>query len=597
MCGIIGFNWNEKRLIQSQLEILKHRGPDGSGIYSDKNVSLGHVRLSIIDLSKKGHQPMESFGYVISFNGEIYNYKELKKELKDYNFKSNSDTEVILAAYDKWGANCLNKFNGQFAFCIYDKKRKELFLARDRFGIKPLYFIKQRKEFIFGSEIKALLKFFDKKEIDKEALSQFFSFRFTLGEKTLVKNVLKFKPAHYLIYDLKASKIRRYSQYYYLKKQVIENKSFRFYKDKLRNLMEVAVKRRMVADVPVASLLSGGIDSSIITALAKKHNRNLNTFAIGFDTTNELPYASLVADKFDTNHYEFKLTKEEVLSHLDNMVYHMDEPVGDPGFLPIFVLSEQVSKYNKVVLSGDGGDEVFCGYDRYKMYHYGLRLRHLIFFDLSNDVLKRLKNMRGKDASRSFFEIIRLFDDKELQELGVEKSDAGSFWNENYKYQVTNAQEFDIKTLLPNDFFMKADKMSSAFGLEQRVPYLDHELVEFAFSIPLKYKLKLWNEKYILKESFRGTLPTEVINRRKHGFDVPIDYWFKNVLADKLKDLLAKNKHELYNPNYVYELLEKIQKRNNNAKMNFILAQKLWSILIFEMWYKQYIKNEKENTN
>ncbi len=591
MCGIIGFNWKDRKLLKKQLDLIKYRGPDDSGHFTDSKISLGHNRLSIIDLSKKGKQPMTYLNYTITFNGEIYNFKEIKEELKkhNYKFKTNSDTEVIIYAYDKWKEKCLNKFNGMFAFCIYDKKNKELFLARDRFGIKPLYYINKNNKFAFSSEIKALLAFLNKKEIDKTGLKQFFNFRFTLNNKTIVKDIEKFLPGHYMIYCLKSKSIKEYEKYYELKKQKIKNRSFNFYKKILRELMDKAVKRRMVADVPVACLLSGGIDSSIITLLAKKYNNNLNTFSIGFETTNELPFAKLVSKKINTNHYEFKINKDNILNYLDQMVFHMDEPIGDPGFLPIFVLSKQIKKYNKVVLSGDGGDEVFCGYDRYKMFQYGKTLRNFMFTDFKNDILRRIKNMKGKNDFNAFFEIIRLFDDKELKKLNIKKYNAENFWKNKYKQALLNAQEFDINTLLPNDFFMKADKMSSAFGLEQRVPFLDHELVEFAFSIPVKYKLKLWNEKYILKESYKKDLPEKIAKRRKHGFDVPIDYWFQNVLSTKLKNLLGKNNHNLYNKKYIYKLLNDIKKKRTNAKLNFILAQKLWSILMFEIWYEKFM--------
>lgn len=589
MCGIIGFNWSDKKLIEDSKNRLLHRGPDDFGTYT-KKVSLGHTRLSVIDLSKKASQPMKALNYIITYNGEIYNYKEIKKELKEYKFKSDSDTEVIIYAYDKWKEKCLEKLNGMFAFCIYDEKKDEFFIARDRFGIKPLYYYNKNKKFIFSSEIKTILLFLEKKEINKEGLSQFFNFRFTLGEETLVKYIRKLLPGHYLKFDTNKNKIIKYKKYYSLKKQEVENKPLSFYKKKLKELLDKSVKRRMIADVPVACLLSGGIDSSIITALAKKYNSNLNTFSIGFDTTNELPHAKEISEFLKTNHHEYKLNKDKVLNYLDDMVSFIDEPIGDPGFLPIFVLSKKIKKHNKVVLSGDGGDEVLCGYNRYKLFHYGKKLKHFAISDFNNDILKRLKNMKNKEKYSAFFEIIRLFDDKELIKLEIPRFNASNIWKNKYKEDLTNAQEFDIKTLLSNDFFMKADKMSSAFGLEQRLPFMDHELVEFCFSIPLKHKLKLWNEKFILKETFKEDLPKKTTKRRKKGFDVPIDYWFKNILSKRLEDVLRTNNHNLYNKNYVHYLLKKIKNKRNNPTLNFILAQKLWSILIFELWYKQTIK-------
>lgn len=587
MCGICGFNWNDKQLVISMADSLAHRGPDDSGTFAYNDVSLGHTRLSIMDLSSAGHQPMSNAerDTWIVFNGEIYNFQEVKNGLQQKKYASNSDTEAIIYAYKELGPSCLGRFNGMFAFCIYDAKKQLLFLARDRFGIKPLYYLDHHGKFSFSSEIKALLPLLSKREIDKEGLEQFFNFRFTLGETTMIKGIKKFLPGHYMIYDLKSKSIKEYKKYYEIPKKPIKG-SFQEHKKKVKELMMRSVERRMVSDVPVACLLSGGIDSSIITYLAKKYNDKLNTFSIGFDTTNELSYAKKVSEHIGTNHHEFKISKDNVLSYLDKMIYHMDEPIGDPGFLPILVLSEQVKKHNKVVLSGDGGDEVFCGYDRYKMFRYGLFLRHFMLFDFGNDILKRVKKMRGKSKYAAFFEVIRLFDDKELKKLGFGRYDASKYWDRQGG-DITRAQKFDLKTLLPNDFFMKADKMSSAFGLEQRVPFLDHELVEYAFSLPLKYKLKRWDEKYILKKAFAEDLPEEIVKRRKHGFDVPIDYWFKNVLGDKLKGLLDNRKHNLYHKEYAYELLEKMQKQNGNYKMNFILAQKLWSILVFEMWYNE----------
>ena len=589
MCGIIGLNW-EDTSIKKGVEEIKHRGPDDSGTFVKNGISLGSVRLSIQDLSSKGHMPMvsENGNYVITFNGEIYNFKEVKEKLKGYKFKSGTDTEVILNAYDKWGPKCLEKFNGMFAFCIYDKKKKEFFIARDRFGIKPLYYFDSNKKLGFCSEIKGLLDY-ENQGVDAIGMRQFFTFRFTLGDRTLVNGIKKFLPGHYMIYDLAKKKVKKYEQYYSLEKQDKSKLSYSELKKEVKEKIEKSVERRMVSDVPVAALLSGGIDSSIITALAKKHNKDLNTFSIGFDTTDESSYAKIVADKFETNHHEIKVTKDNLLDHLDDMVYHMDEPIGDPAFLPILVLSKEVKKKNKVVLSGDGADEIFVGYDRYKMLHHGSYLKKFALFTLNNPVLKRLKAMRGKKDFEEFFEIIKLFEEWELKALKVEKYDGAGFWKGLYKEKVANAQQFDIETLLPNDFFMKADKMSSAYGLEQRVPFMDHELVELAFSIPQKYKLKGWKEKHILKDAFSDVLPKEITERKKFAFHVPIDYWFKNVLGDKLKELLDSSDHGLYDKQYVYHLLEQVKESGDNYKYNFFLAQKLWSILVFEMWYEEFM--------
>lgn len=591
MCGIVGFNFCDKDKLDNCLNLISHRGPDSTGTFLDNYISLGHKRLSIVDLSTQGTQPMSKLHYTITFNGEIYNFHELKKDLKEYEFSTTTDTEVIIYAYDKWNKDCLNKFNGMFSFCIYDHQKNELFIARDRFGVKPLYYINSC--FIaFCSEIKGLIPFLDKKEIDLDGLTQFFSYRYTLGERTLLKGVKKFLPGHYMLYDLKNKNIKTYNRYYHLDLSQDKNQSFEYYKEKLYSLLDDAVKLRTIADVPVACFLSGGIDSSIITALTKQYNSNLNTFSIGFDTTNELPYARQVANFLGTNHHEFIVNKDNLFDYLDDMVWHMDEPVGDAGFLPIFVLSKEARKYNKVILSGDGADELFCGYDRYKLLYYGQYLKRLVHFDFDNDLLKKIKNMNNKTDQECFFEIIRLFDNQELKKLGLLEYDGRDLWVDTGSDSVSDAQLFDINTLLPNDFFMKSDKMSSAFGLEQRIPFLDYRLVEFSFSIPLKHKLRLWNEKYILKKTFENFLPPGIIKRRKHGFDVPMDYWFKGRLNELLIFYLKNNDHKLYNKLYIYELLEKIKSYGDNYKLNFILSQKLWSILMFEMWYDKYIKSK-----
>lgn len=590
MCGICGLGWKDERLIKRMTKKLNHRGPDGHGTWTAPGASLGHTRLAIIDLSKRGAQPMRRGNLTITFNGEIYNYKAIKEELEaaGKKFTSGSDTEVLLAAYERWDEGMLDRLNGMFAFCIYDRKKRELFLARDRFGIKPLYYTQTSKGIAFASEISSLREVMGKSAIEENGLRQFFTFRFTLGETTMLKDVKKLLPGHWMRVK-PASKKTEIKRWYQLKEQPLQDRPFSWWKRELRCHVEKAVERRMVADVPVSAFLSGGIDSSVITLLAKRHNEALNTFSMGFDTTNELRYAQTVAKSVWTNHRELTLDKETILQHLDGMVAHMDEPIGDPGFLPVYVLSKEVAKHNKVVLSGDGGDEILTGYDRYKLLKHGWHLRGMAFTDFGSDIGARLKAMRGKDEYGAFLEIIRLFDTEELERLGVKEWDARPWWKEAIgRTKVERAQSFDILTLLPGDFFMKADKMSSAWGLEQRVPFMDHELVEFAFSMPLKHKLQVWNEKKALKKAFKNDLPRAIIKRHKHGFNVPIDHWFKTTLGKRLRELLKKSDHGLYDKKYALELLKRMKSKGTNYKENFMIAQKLWSILVFELWYAQW---------
>ncbi|NQZ85563.1 MAG: asparagine synthase, partial [Nanoarchaeales archaeon] len=367
--------------------------------------------------------------------------------------------------------------------------------------------------------------------------------------------------------------------------------NFKSTKVKLFDMLDCAVKARMVSDVPVATFLSGGIDSSIITYFAKKYDKNLNTFSVGFDTTNELSHAKIVADHLGTNHYEFIINKDNVLDYLEEMVYHMDEPIGaDPGFLPIFVLSKETKKFNTVVLTGDGADEIFTGYDRYKLLHYGNFLKHFTFSKSSNQILNRLNMMKGKSIMESFFEITRVFEKDEILKLGFK--DLKPDFNKYERLKTNNLnkiQLFDIDNLLLKDFFMKSDKMSSAFGLEQRTPFMDKKIVEFGLSIPIIHRLRGWNEKHILKSVARDILPESICKRRKHGFNVPIDYWFENTLGVRLKELLDNSSHNLYNSNYVYELLDSLKSDSSSFKSRNVVAQKLWTVLVFEMWYVRFM--------
>jgi len=592
MCGICGFNWDDKNLIVKMIETQKHRGPNDSGHYVDENVSLGHTRLSIIDLSEKGKQPIhnEDDSIWIVFNGEIYNYKSTKKELikKGHKFYTETDTEVIIHAYEEYGTECLVKLNGQFAFCIFDTIKKELFLGRDRFGIKPLYYLNKNGRFIFASEIKCILNYDLERKVNKNALNEYFTYRYSLAPNTLFENIKKLKPAHYMVINLKSNNLD-IKKYFHSKISKINVNSVDEYSKKLANLLIDSVKLRMTADVPVACLLSGGIDSSIITGLASKFNSDINTFSVGFETSSELKYAKIVSDYFNTTHHELVVTNEDVLLNMDKMIYHMDEPIGDPGFFPTLLISELASKHNKVVLAGEGADEIFGGYDKYKLYVYGRKISFIFpKLNYQQEILKRIAEFSKLSESQGYSETIQVFESKELDRLEIKQNMLSNYWIKNANL-FQKMQNFDIKTLMPEDFFMKADKMSSAFGLEERVPYMDHRLVEFALNLPTRLKLHFWNEKFLLKKTFSKFLPKIIIKRRKRGYNVPMDYWFKKILNYRLLDLFKENHHNLYNQDYIYELLRRIANAGENYKKNFYLAQKLWTIYVFEEWYNKYI--------
>jgi asparagine synthase (glutamine-hydrolysing) len=595
MCGINGFNFKDEILIKNMNSTISHRGPDDRGFELFDNLSLGHVRLSILDLSSKGHQPMNFNHLTITYNGEIYNFKEIRDELtsEGYSFNSDCDTEVILAAYDRWGSDCVKKFNGMWAFVIYDSKLNKLFLSRDRFGEKPLYyyFDSSSEKFIFSSEIKSILNFDFKFSVDKNSINEIFAYRFTYSDNTIFSNIFNFQAGNNMVFDLSSSSIESYDKYYTVSLKKC-NLNFDCAKKKLFSLIDESVKARMVSDVPVATFLSGGIDSSIVTYFAKKYNSNLSTFSIGFDTTNELSHAKIVADHLGTNHHEFIINKDNVLDYLEEMIYHMDEPIGaDPGFLPIFVLSKETKKFNTVVLTGDGADEIFTGYDRYKLLHYGNYLKHFSFFKSKNQIINRLNSMKEKSLMKSFFEITRVFESDELKKLGFLEKIPNFSKYENLKTNNLNKiQMFDFDNLLLKDFFMKSDKMSSAFGLEQRTPFMDKKIVEFGLSLPIFYRLRGWDEKYILKQVACDILPKSIWKRRKHGFNVPIDYWFENTLGVKLRSLLDNSSHGYYNKDYVLSLLDSLPSLSGGFKARNVVAQKLWTVLVFEMWCERFLK-------
>ncbi len=587
MCGICGFNFSDKNLITEMISTLTHRGPDDSGNFIDDNISLGHTRLSIIDLTEKGRQPIhnEDESIWIIFNGEIYNYIDIRALLKKNNHKfyTETDTEVIIHAYEEFGIDCLDKFNGQFSFCIYDKNKNLMFLARDRFGIKPLYYYLKKGLFIFGSEIKSILRYNFKRIINKLALREFFTFRYTLAPNTILNDVYKLEPSHYILFDLKTNYLTR-KKYFGL--EINENKSYspKQIGLELFRLLNNSVRLRMIADVPVCSFLSGGIDSSIITGLASRYNDNIHTFTVGFETSNEFKYARIVSEHFNTNHHELIISNEHVIKYIDKMIYHMDEPIGDAAFFPTLLLSEEISKQFKVVLAGEGADELFGGYDRYKMFLYGRMLSYFLpKIKYRDETLRRLSNLSNKKGKQGYLESICAFNEEEMYKMKITPIRNDLMWLP-YGNTMQKMQFFDIKSVLTEDFFMKADKMSSAYGLEERVPYMDHNLVKFAINLPSKYKLYLWNEKFLLKKTFNHFLPKIITKRRKRGYNAPMDYWLKTVLRDRFHELLEEKSHTLYKKNVIINLFNKLKNSKENYKKNFFLAQKCWTAYIFEEW-------------
>ncbi len=628
MCGIIGFNWNDNILLNKSLKEISHRGPDASGKFTDKYISLGHRRLSILDLSASGKQPMsnESETIWIIFNGEIYNFKELKNQLKrQHNFKSETDTEILIHLYEESESpeEMLKKLNGIFAFCIYDSIKKILFIARDCIGVKPFYYYENKSKFMFCSEIKGIIKNDEiEREINFEGVSSFLTFRANIEEETCFKNIKKLMPGYYLIYDLKNKKISALKDYWNLKYN-IENKSINYFEEKLKNLLFDSVKKQLMSDVPYGAYLSGGVDSgTIVSIMSKFCSKPVETFSVGFEQEEhtEIKEAKFLAENFKTNHHEL-LIKEDSVKELPKIIYHLDEPMSDPTSIPIYFLSKYTKKYCTVILTGEGVDELFAGYPQYKFMKLHKNL--ISFFpDFSRKIFSSLiKNIPGNILNKGFeysselgekgierfsnfinsnklseqyLNQISIFNEQEKNNLLKLKSQnlyLKYSKNFNKKNLLNSCLNFDFKGNMVDDLLMKLDKNTMAFSIEGRVPFLDYRIVELASKIPENMKLNFLNQdKFILRKSVGNLIPKQTSNRKKKHFFVPINNWFMNELLQLKEDLLSKeyiNKQNIFNYNYI----SKINKDFKKSRLFY--SRQLWSLITFQIWYKQFIENEK----
>lgn len=519
MCGINGFNFSDEGVILKMNHSIKHRGPDAEGVYVDKNVSIGHRRLSILDLSEKGKQPMIYKNYMITYNGEIYNYLEIRDKLRSLNhqFLSESDTEVILHAYEEWGTNCVNEFNGMWAFCIYDRASEIFFISRDRFGIKPLYYYFDSSKFIFSSEIKAIREHDISLNINNLALNYFFYQKYITGEHSIFKQIFKLKPSHNLIFNLKTKEIQT-EKYFDIDKQIEYNQTIPL-KSRLSQVEKIlidSIEKRLIADVPVGSFLSGGIDSSLISSIISSKKKNFNTFSIGFTekTFNELPYSIKVSEYIKTkHHYQTLALNEDIIKEI---ITRLDEPFGDASILPTYLLSKITREKVTVSLSGDAGDEVFGGYDTYMAYKLAKICPYFII-----KIFKRLigKLPAGDTYTPLRLKVYKFFKDFDSNRIirhlnWMSQSDENQrkiLLKENYtslgdilttteKAKLTDIQLNDIKNYLAEDILKKVDMASMMVSLEARVPFLDFRLVPLVLSLPEKYKIRHLSVKYWLKK-------------------------------------------------------------------------------------------------
>lgn len=581
MCGIIGSNFKSNKF-QIALEMLSHRGPDNSSILEYKNIQLGHTRLSIIDLNDEANQPMEFDNLIITFNGEIYNYRELILEEKLL-CKTKSDTEVIIRLYQKYGKDFLNKLNGMFAFCIYDKIKDRYFCARDRFGKKPFFYYFKDGKFIFASEIKSILEILDKKpSLNIDALSEYLSFLTPIGSSTFYNDIQKLQASNYLILEKRNIKIDKFFSLDNIKTKYFEEDTA--LKD-IEQLLIKSVEQRLVSDVEVGTLLSGGIDSSLISAIYAKLSKNtINSFCVGYDEHkqyNEFKYADKVAKYIDANHTNITITKKDFISTIDEMLLHTDEPFGDTASIPTFLLSKHIHKKGiKTVLSGEGSDEIFLGYNLYK------KLLPLYNKNASNEEFNLTKDW---EYNRRILDNEAIY--QSLGETFTESQKNLLFKNYTKKYRLkdySNNYEaikwfsyIDLKIWISDVLMTKVDRMSMAHSLEVRTPFLDFELVEYLMAVEPQIKLGD-KSKYLLKKIAKNYLPVDIINRPKQGFGLPYLEWLYDEYGEEiLHTILRVNKtlniFEIEFVNFLY-----FEAKENRFK------QHLWNLFIFSRWFEKH---------
>ena len=623
MCGIVGVinhSLNTEvltKFMKISLERLSKRGPDFQSAYQNDKVALGHARLSIIDTSESANQPFwdESKRYCIVFNGEIFNFQSLRKNLEaeGVTFRTHSDTEVLLHLLIAKGERALSELNGFFAFCFYDQKTGESLLARDRYGIKPLIYHLEDNTVIFGSEIKAVLPFLKNKEIDKSSLQYYFKFNYIPAPYTILTNVRKLNGGEYL--KINASGIKK-EKYYEID---LEAKPFQgnyeAAKKEVYKLLDDATQLRMIADVPLGSFLSGGIDSSVVSTIAAKHTKHLNTFSIGFKDEpyfDETNFANLVAKNIKSNHTVYSLSNNDLLEHYEDALAYFDEPFADSSALNMFILSKETKNNVTVALSGDGADELFSGYNKHEALWLADRggvKNNLVktFGGVASNLLPASRDSKWGNIGRKlgkFSEGLKLSSSDRyvewasfMETLSSEELTSEKFnLRDELSYLNTDVKDFngylyrDFKLVLEGDMLRKVDAMSMANSLEVRTPFLDYRLVDLVFSMPSHFKIAKGDRKRILKDAFKDELPQEIFNRGKHGFEVPLRKWF----SVELKETLLQ---EVFNRDLIesqgflnWEEVAHIQKKLYSSNPGDAVYN-TWALLGFQRWLSNYYYN------
>jgi len=629
MCGIAGFtqfnnHFGDNKTLTAMGDAILHRGPDAGGTYLEEHIGLSHRRLSIIDLSESGNQPLTSHDqqYVIAFNGEIYNFLELREKMasEGYPFKTHTDTEVILALYEKMGTDCLKEINGMFAFAIWDKTTESLFIARDRIGKKPLYYYPIANDVVFASELKAILTLDSiPREIRLDALHDFFAYQYVPDPKTIFKDIFKLEPGHFLTVNANGIKKQQYWDISF-KNQTLQTEEE--IKHELQDVINRCTRSRMVSDVPLGAFLSGGVDSSgIVATMAKISKTPITTCSIGFDASqfNETEFALKVAEQYQTNHHEFTV-HQNVKDNLEQIVRFFDEPFADPSLIPTFFVSQLARQKVTVAIAGDGGDEVFAGYEKYSIDHIENRIRKLfpqlirkvIFPPLAK--LTAIFNFRLCKKATTLLNTLSLDPDMGFYLSNAQITDTlwnkmaspetlsilgdyhpstittGFYQNSDGKDHLSKILYTDMKTYLPGDILVKVDRMSMANSLEVRAPILDYKLIEFATTIPSKYKFKNGEKKHILKEAFKQDLPDDILYRKKMGFSVPLALWLRTEIKDLAEKVIFDSKgglKEYFNMPYIQELWNQHQNGSDDH------STVIWSMLMFQMWWNAYMAEEK----
>ncbi|MEQ9438879.1 MAG: asparagine synthase (glutamine-hydrolyzing) [Cyclobacteriaceae bacterium] len=636
MCGITGlYAFNELGRfhmikLAAATEALESRGPDAGQHDLLDRVGLGHRRLSIIDTSREGNQPMRdaSGRYTIVFNGEIYNYRELRQRLGDkgITFASQTDTEVLLYWFIHHGIEGLSALNGFFAFALYDAQEERLWLARDRFGIKPLLYYHDEDKFFFASEMKSLLAYGVEKELDYTSLYHYLQLNYIPAPYTIFQKVNKLLSGQYLEVAKGNEKRVQIGTYYQLQPnpddQRIASLSYEAQQQRLRELLDQSVQRRLVADVPLGSFLSGGIDSSVITGLARQHVSTFNTFSIGYRDEpffDETRYAKLVAQKFETNHTVFSLTNDDLYRYLHEAMNYLSEPFADSSALPVYILSKETKQRVTVALSGDGADEIFSGYHKHlaayramhpgwaeQMVDKGLPIWQKLPQSRSGWLANKARQLQrfgeGMQLSPkerywrwatylSSEKATRLLSNTSLEKLEFEKADVRQAkWLDAISDEHEHINQWllaDTQLVLPNDMLTKVDLMSMANGLEVRVPFLDHEVVEFAFQLPEATKINRRMKKRIVQDAFRDMLPAELYNRPKHGFEVPLLRWFRTELKSTITGDLLADAYIEEQGIFDVEEIQLLKKQLFSSNPGDIHAT-IWALLVFQWWWKQY---------